>query len=95
MALQLSISQHQAAVLLPLLQKMIPNDSDEHNKQPFQPEPITSPTSSSNMDLDSSHDQFTPKDLLTKAKKNTKSTKAQTTSRVSCSACHLSPFPNY
>ena len=74
MAVQLSITQEQAKLLLLLLQ-MVTSQSSAHStmqKQvelPFQP--IYSSTPDSSMDLDSSQLMFNTEELRTKVKKNT------------------------
>jgi len=87
MAVQLSISQDQAALLLPLLQRLASpsvndlDDFDQHvEPRSFQHQPIDSSTPNCSMNSESS--RYTSDDLLTKAKKNKKSTDAQITSRV-------------
>jgi len=85
MAVQLSLNPEQAKMLLPLLQMAVSSagslEAQRHPELPFQP--VFSSTPNSSMDLDNSTSTFSVEELLTKAKKNTKSTDAQIELRVS------------
>ena len=89
MAVQISISQEHAQMLLPILQKVASGSAADglgaqrYSELPFQP--VFSSTPNSSMILDDSlpTPMFSVEELLTKAKKNTKSTDAQIELRVS------------
>lgn len=87
MAVQLSLNPEQAKMLLPLLQMAVSSagslEAQRHSELPFQP--VFSSTPNSSMELDNSMSTFSMEELLTKAKKNTKSTDAQIELRVSFS----------
>jgi len=95
MAVQLSISQEQAKLLIPLLQIVTSQpsaqsysatDIQKQLRELFEPVCCSRPNSS--MEMINNQLNFSTEELLTKAKKNTRSTDAQNLLRVSLLAIY-------